>query len=98
MNPSQGTAVTTTLEKFIQYIEVLLNEKRLNPDADLISKLVQTKEQEDKLSNNELLSTIWLLIIAGHETTVNLISNGVLALLQHPEQMNLLRENPSLIS
>ncbi|MED2490559.1 cytochrome P450 [Bacillus thuringiensis] len=96
--PSEGAAVTTTLEKFIQYIEALLNEKRLNPDADLISELVQTKEQEDKLSNNELLSTIWLLIIAGHETTVNLISNGVLALLQHPEQMNLLRENPSLIS
>ncbi|WP_088363331.1 cytochrome P450 family protein [Bacillus cereus] len=97
VNPSQGTAVTTTLEKFIQYIEVLLNEKRINPDADLISELVQTTEQEDKLSNNELLSTIWLLIIAGHETTVNLISNSVLALLQHPEQMNLLRENPSLI-
>ncbi|AAP09593.1 Cytochrome P450 [Bacillus cereus ATCC 14579] len=85
------------LEKFIQYIEALVNEKRLNPDADLISELVQTKEQEDKLSNNELLSTIWLLIIAGHETTVNLISNGLLALLQHPEQMNLIRENPSLI-
>ncbi|HEE9035235.1 TPA: cytochrome P450 [Bacillus cereus] len=98
VDPSEGAAVTTTLEKFIQYIEALLNEKRLNPDADLISELVQTKEQEDKLSNNELLSTIWLLIIAGHETTVNLISNGVLALLQHPEQMNLLRENPSLIS
>ncbi|MCV5062797.1 cytochrome P450, partial [Escherichia coli] len=77
VNPSQGNAVTTTLEKFIQYIEVLLNEKRLNPAADLISELVQTKEQEDRLSNNELLSTIWLLIIAGHETTVNLISNGV---------------------
>ncbi|HDR7164643.1 TPA: cytochrome P450 [Bacillus cereus] len=98
VDTSEGAAVTTTLEKFIQYIEALLNEKRLNPDADLISELVQTKEQEDKLSNNELLSTIWLLIIAGHETTVNLISNGVLALLQHPEQMNLLRENPSLIS
>ncbi|NIL34556.1 cytochrome P450, partial [Bacillus thuringiensis] len=97
VNPSQGTAVTATLEKFIQYIEVLLNEKRLNPDADLISELVQTKEQEDTLSNNELLSTIWLLIIAGHETTVNLISNSVLALLQHPEQMNLLKGNPSLI-
>ncbi|MBE5107528.1 cytochrome P450 [Bacillus thuringiensis] len=97
VNPSQGNAVTATLERFIHYIEALLNEKRLNPDADLISELVQAKEQEDKLSKNELLSTIWLLIIAGHETTVNLISNGVLALLQHPEQMNLLRENPSLI-
>lgn len=97
VDPSQGTAVTATLEKFIHYIEVLLNEKRLNPDADLISGLIQAKEQEDKLSKNELLSTIWLLIIAGHETTVNLISNGILALLQHPEQMNLLRKDPSLI-
>ncbi|PGW17330.1 cytochrome P450 family protein [Bacillus cereus] len=97
VDPSQGTAVTATLEKFIHYIEVLLNEKRLNPDADLISGLIQAEEQEDKLSKNELLSTIWLLIIAGHETTVNLISNGILALLQHPEQMNLLRKDPSLI-
>ncbi|MDA2068438.1 cytochrome P450 family protein [Bacillus cereus] len=97
VDPSRGTAVTETLEKFIHYIEVLFNEKRLNPDDNLISALVQAKEQEDKLSKNELLSTIWLLIIAGHETTVNLISNGVLALLQHPEQMNLLRQNPSLL-
>ncbi|HFJ9279655.1 TPA: cytochrome P450 [Bacillus cereus] len=97
VDPSQGTAVTATLEKFIHYIEVLLNEKRLNPGDDLISALVQSKEQEDKLSKNELLSTIWLLIIAGHETTVNLIGNGVLALIQHPEQMNLLRQAPSLL-
>ncbi len=97
VDPGQGTAVTATLEKFINYIEVLFNEKRLNPSDDLISALVQAKEQEDKLSKNELLSTIWLLIIAGHETTVNLISNGVLALLQHPEQMNLLGRNPSLL-
>lgn len=96
-DPSQGTAVTATLEKFIHYIEVLLNEKRQNPDDDLISSLVQVQEQEDKLSKNELLSTIWLLIIAGHETTVNLIGNGVLALLQHPDQMNLLRNDPSLL-
>ncbi|MGG0120046.1 cytochrome P450 family protein [Bacillus paranthracis] len=98
VDPGQGTAVTATLEKFINYIEVLFNEKQLNPSDDLISALVQAKEQEDKLSKNELLSTIWLLIIAGHETTVNLISNGVLALLQHPEQMNLLRQDPSLLA
>ncbi|MCU5068037.1 cytochrome P450 family protein [Bacillus pacificus] len=98
VDPGQGTAVTATLEKFINYIEVLFNEKHLNPSDDLISALVQAKEQEDKLSKNELLSTIWLLIIAGHETTVNLISNGVLALLQHPEQMNLLRQDPSLLA
>ncbi|MGF9966456.1 cytochrome P450 family protein [Bacillus rhizoplanae] len=97
LDPRQVAAVTATLEKFIHYIEVLLNEKRLNPDDDLMSALVQAQEQEDKLSKNELLSTIWLLIIAGHETTVNLIGNGVLALLQHPEQMNLLRHDPSLL-
>lgn len=98
VDPGQGTTVTATLEKFINYIEILFNEKHLNPSDDLISALVQAKEQEDKLSKNELLSTIWLLIIAGHETTVNLISNGVLALLQHPEQMNLLRQDPSLLA
>ncbi|PDZ08426.1 cytochrome P450 [Bacillus pseudomycoides] len=98
MDPRQGAAVTATLEKFIHYIETLLAEKRVNPSDDLMSALVQAQEKEDKLSKNELLSTIWLLIIAGHETTVNLIGNGVLALLQHPEQMDLLRDNPSMLS
>ncbi|WP_217558826.1 cytochrome P450 [Paenibacillus sp. GbtcB18] len=96
--PSQGSTVAEeALEEFIGYIRTLLDDKRRNPGTDVTSGLVQAYEQGDKLSENELLSTIWLLIIAGHETTVNLIGNGMLALLQHPGQMRLLRETPSLL-
>ncbi|GGE55038.1 cytochrome P450 family protein [Priestia taiwanensis] len=97
LDPRQVATVTNTLDQFIHYIEVLLDEKRISPCDDLMSALIQAQEQEDKLSKNELLSTIWLLFIAGHETTVNLIGNGMLALLQHPEQMKMLRDNPSLL-
>ncbi|TDF89725.1 cytochrome P450 family protein [Paenibacillus piri] len=97
MDPSQGEAVTAILEEFIQYIQTLLANKREHPGHDVTSGLVQAYDEGDKLNENELLSTIWLLITAGHETTVNLIGNGVLALLQHPEQMRLLRDDPSLL-
>ncbi|MEC0244383.1 cytochrome P450 [Paenibacillus chitinolyticus] len=97
VDPSQGSAVEEALEEFIGYIRTLLDAKRRNPGTDVTSGLVQAYEQGDKLSENELLSTIWLLIIAGHETTVNLIGNGTLALLRHPGQMRLLRETPSLL-
>ncbi|EGL19252.1 MULTISPECIES: cytochrome P450 [unclassified Paenibacillus] len=97
VDSSQGSAVEEALEEFIGYIRTLLDEKRRNPGTDVTSGLVQAYEQGDKLSENELLSTIWLLIIAGHETTVNLIGNGTLALLRHPGQMRLLRETPSLL-
>ncbi|ULL18732.1 cytochrome P450 [Paenibacillus sp. H1-7] len=97
LDPRDSDAVTTALDEFIQYIKGLLDDKRRNPGNDVTSGLVQAFDEGDRLSENELLSTIWLLITAGHETTVNLIGNGVLALLQHPEQMNLLRENPSLL-
>ncbi|MGX4586037.1 cytochrome P450 family protein [Paenibacillus chitinolyticus] len=97
VDPRQGSAVEEALEEFIGYIRTLLDAKRRNPGTDVTSGLVQAYEQGDKLSENELLSTIWLLIVAGHETTVNLIGNGMLALLRHPGQMRLLRETPSLL-
>jgi cytochrome P450 PksS len=83
---------------FFDLIRALLATKRQNPGDDLLSHLLQTEEQGDKLSENELLSMVWLLIVAGHETTVNLLSNGTLALLQHPEQAQLLRQDPALIT
>jgi cytochrome P450 len=92
---AQGMAIVDT---FIAYIRTLLVTKREKPGADLISGLLQVEEQGDMLSENELVSMIWLLIVAGHETTVNLLSNGTLALLQHPEQMRQLHADPSLIS
>ena len=81
----------------MQYIKMLLVEKRAHPGTDLTSGLVQAEERGDRLSETELISTIFLLISAGHETTVNLIGNGTLVLLQHPEQLNLLRANPELL-
>src|SRR5260370_33006842 len=86
------------VETCITYIKTLLATKREHLGKDLISGLLQVEEQGDTLSENELVSMIWLLIVAGHETTVNLLSNGTLALLQHPEQMRLLRADPGLVS
>ena len=68
-----------------------------NDEVDLITALMQAEEQGQKLNENELLAMIWLLIIAGHETTVNLIANGILALLEHPEQLAKLKQNLGLI-
>jgi cytochrome P450 len=68
-----------------------------NPRDDLISALLAIEEQGDRLNTHELLSMLFLLLVAGHETTVNLMGNGILTLLRHPEQLALLRKNPSLI-
>lgn len=88
---------TTAMEAFLRYIINLLAEKRARLGADLVSNLVQVEENGDQLSENELISMIFLLILAGHETTLNLIGNGTLALLEHPDQLQLLRSDPSLL-
>jgi cytochrome P450 len=67
------------------------------PKDDLMSALVQAEEAGDRLSEDELLAMAFLLLVAGHETTVNLIASGTLALLRHPEQMEKLKSDPSLI-
>ncbi len=85
------------MQAFTDYLRAMFEEKRKNPKDDLISGLVRAEEAGDKLSEDELLGMVFLLLIAGHETTVNLIGNGMLALLQHPDQLQKLREYPSLI-
>jgi cytochrome P450 len=90
-------AVTAKLIEFISYLRRLVAEKHSNPCDDLLSGLVLAEAEGDTLSENELLSMIFLLIVAGHETTVNLIGNGTLALFEHPEQRARLQENPSLL-
>jgi cytochrome P450 PksS len=90
-------AKNAVLETFIQYIKTFLADKRIHPGLDLPSSMIQAEEHGDVLSETELISTVFLLIVAGHETTVNLIGNAVLALLLHPDQMNLLRADPSLL-
>lgn len=85
------------LQAFAAYMQQLVAERRQNPRDDLISRLIQAEEHGDRLSQSELFSMIALLIVAGHETTVSLIGNATLALLQHPRALAELRERPALI-
>lgn len=89
--------VGTAALEFILYFNDLFEQRRAEPKDDLISGLVQVEEAGDKLDGQELISMIFLLLVAGHETTVNLIGNGTLTLLQHPDQLQLLRDDPTLI-
>ncbi|WP_434750961.1 cytochrome P450 family protein [Paenibacillus amylolyticus] len=84
-------------QEFIEYLTDWFAKVRKEPGQDLISQLVIAEESGEQLTERELLSVVSLLIIAGHETTVNLIGNGMLALLEHPEQRNLLIQQPELI-
>lgn len=81
----------------LQYINESIEEKRAAPGDDLLSALIHHEEDGDRLSNIELTSMVNLLLIAGHETTVNLIGNGMLELMRHPDQMDELRAHPDLI-
>ncbi len=80
------------------YFQQLFELRRKNPGDDLTTQLVQAEEDGSKLSNEELTANIILLFGAGHETTVNLIGNGLLALHRNPDQLALLKANPNLIT
>lgn len=86
-----------SLKDFGDYIMQLVAHKRKKPSKDLISQLISIEEQGDRLDEKELISMIQLLIFAGHETTSTLISTGTLMLLDHPEQLELLKADHSLI-
>jgi cytochrome P450 PksS len=86
-----------SLLMFSRYLRKLIAQRRAAPGDDLLTALIQAEEAGDKLTPDELLSMVFLLLVAGHETTVNLIAGGTLALLQHPEQLERLRKNPALI-
>lgn len=81
-----------------EYFQSLLPERRRHPQGDLLSLLIAAEEQGDKLSEGELLATCVLLFIAGHDTTANLIGNGLLALLRHPAELRRLRDDYALIA
>lgn len=84
-------------DALVDLLTGLIDRKRARPADDLLSALVHASDVDDKLSSNELLSTAYLLIVAGYETTVNLIGNGVLALLRNTSQLAALRADPSLM-
>ncbi|HEY2063100.1 MAG TPA: cytochrome P450 [Amycolatopsis sp.] len=80
-----------------EYLTALVGQKRAEPGPDLLSDLVLTTDEGDSLDEEELVSMAFLLLVAGHETTVNLIANATLALLRAPEQLAKLRADPSLL-
>lgn len=79
------------------YLHELVESKRVNPADDLLTGLVNASDDGEKLNAQELVSMAFLLLVAGHETTVNLIGNGMFALLRHPDQFAALRSDPSLL-
>jgi cytochrome P450 len=81
---------------FAAYFFELLADRRAHPGDDLLSQLARAEAEGDRLNEGELLSTCILLLVGGHETTVNLIAGGVLALLQAPDQLVRLRDDPGL--
>lgn len=88
----------------VKYVRGLVSDKRarlqaeLDPGEDILSGLIQAEDDGDRLSEDELVAMVFLLIVAGFETTVHLITNGMLTLLQHPEQLQRLRDNPDMIN
>jgi cytochrome P450 PksS len=89
-------AVPNVLQ-FMRYLRRLIAKRRAEPRDDLVTALIQAEEAGDRLNPEELKAMIMLLLVAGHETTVNLIGNGMLALMQHSDQLEKLRANPGLI-
>ena len=82
---------------FLRFIRRLIRIRREQPQSDMLSALVQAEEAGLQLSEDELVAMVFLLLVAGHETTVNLIGNGILALLEHSDQLERLRREPTLI-
>ena len=103
--PIDGILAIPTLYQLVRFLRRFLQERRLNPQDDLTSTLLQAESENSKLSEDELIGIIGLLLSAGHETTVNLIGNGVVALLSHPTELvgeaspmvNRLRIEPELM-
>lgn len=97
VSSSPGDEVERASTEMATYLGELVQRKRAAPGEDLLSELVHASDDGDRLSEVELVSMAFLLLVAGHETTVNLIGNGVLALLRHPDQLAALRADNALM-
>jgi cytochrome P450 len=94
--PEQEERIRAAAEAFVEYFTELIERRRRDPADELLSALIAAEEEGDRLSESELLATALFLLVAGHETTVNLIGNGTLALLRHRDQLDRLRADPEL--
>src|SRR2546430_3138211 len=93
----QAVRADRAVKELAAYIGDVVAKRRVNPGPDLLSRLIQAEDEGGRLSEAELISTVGLLFGAGHETTRNLIGNGMPALLRNPDEMQRLRDDPTLI-
>jgi cytochrome P450 len=96
-DPDMAAAIIAADAELTEIAAGMIAWKRANPAGDLLTALINAEDDGDVLDDDELIAQTLLLYIAGHETTVNLIAGGTLALLRHPDQLALLRDNPGLI-
>jgi cytochrome P450 len=96
--PERTEHGNSAIENFNDFFEGLAEERRKSPRDDLLTALVEAETEGERLSHDELLATCLLLLIAGHETTANLIGNATVALLRHPEALARLRDDESVTS
>lgn len=89
--------VAQRMDGFVDYLKKLISQRRADPGEDILTGLIHASEDGDSLSDDEVIAMVFMLITAGYETTHNLITNGVAALLAHPDQLGLLKGKPELI-
>jgi cytochrome P450 len=98
VSPEQRAAAETASREFVDYLRELMAKRRRAPHDDLVSSLIaETDSDGARLTEDELVTTCTLLLNAGHEATVNVVGNGMTALLTHPAQLSALRADPSLV-
>lgn len=92
-----GEGAAAGMQNFVDYLTNLVERRRSEPGADIISGLIQANDNGEGLSDNEIVAMVFLLITGDYQTTPNVITNGIAALLTHPEQLGLLQRRPELI-
>ena len=97
LDSQQIRDVRQTIEELFDYLEAIAEDRRRHPQDDLVTALVNAEEDGERLSREDLLINLVLVLVAGNETTRNLIGNGTLALMKNPDQLQRLRDDPGLL-
>ena len=97
VNDEQVARIKQSSQELIDYFDSIIGLRRKDPQDDMITALMAAEEEGDRLTHEELLAMLLLLLVAGNETTRNLIGNGTLALLRHPDQLQKLRDDSALV-
>src|SRR6185312_3655973 len=96
--PDEYASAKAGSDTVVAMLSALVDAKQQAPGDDLVSALVHARDGNEQLTQQELRSTLFQLIVAGHDTTTSLIGNGVVALLRHPDQLAALRDDPARIN